>query len=209
MKMIANPSPKPSLDDVLAEIAADPSPPDARSLRVWTAKYPEFAVEIVDFATDWIEMDAARSEHVVTVEDVDLVVNRTMSRVQAMLDAAERPEVLTDLATDIRAAGHDLDTFQRAVGIDRSILDCLIARLVSPVRLPASLVRALAETLNRSLDAVRGYLRLPPQQVAAYKSRRRPDVKQADFAEIVRHSQLSEAEKAHWLAEPPDPGLGE
>lgn len=207
--MIANLGRKPLLEDVLAEIAVASSPPDAQSLRVWTAKYPEFAAEIMEFATDWVEMDAACLEHLVTAEDVDIVVNRTMSRVQKMLDTEERSVSLIDLAVDIRATGYDFDTFQRIVGIDRSILDCLIARLVRPVRLPASLVRVLAETLNRSIEDVREYLRLPPQPVAAYKSRRRPDIKQADFAEIVQHSQLSEVEKARWLAEPPDPVLGE
>jgi hypothetical protein len=207
--MTTNQNRRPALDGVLADIAAAPSPPDAQILRAWTAKYPEFATEIVDFATDWVEMEAARPEHSVTSEDVDLVVNRTMSRVQAMLDAAERPDMLTDLAADIRAAGHDLDSFQRAVGIDRSILDCLIARLVKPVTVPAQLVRALADALNRSIDRVRDYQRLPPQQVAAYKSRKRPEIKQADFAVLVQHSQLSEVEKTRWLAEAPDPILRE
>ena len=72
---------------------------------------------------------------------------------------------------------------------------------------PLQLVRTLAGVLNRSIDRVRDYLRLPPQPVAAYKARKRPQVRQADFAEIVRHSQLSDAEKARWLAEPPDPAL--
>jgi len=205
--MIADRNRKPSLDDVLTEIAAAPNPPDARELRAWTGKYPEFAAAIIDFATDWVEMESAQTEHPVTAEDVDLVVNRTMSRVQMMLDAAERPTALTDLAADIRAAGHDLDSFQRAAGIDRSMLDCLIARLVTPMTVPRQLVQTLAGTLNRSIDRVRDYLRLPPQPVVAYKARKRPEVRQADFAVIVRDSQLPDVEKARWLAEPPDPAL--
>jgi hypothetical protein len=205
--MTADRNRKPTLDDVLTEIAAAPNPPDARDLRAWTAKYPEFAAAIVDFATDWVEMESVHHKHAVTTEDVDLVVNRTMSQIQMMLDAAERQAALTDLAADIRAAGHDLDSFQRAVGIDRSMLDCLIVRLVTPVTVPSQLVRALAGELNRSIERVRDYLRLPPQPVAAYKARKRPEVRQADFAVIVRHSQLSDAEKSRWLAEPPDPAL--
>jgi hypothetical protein len=192
--MTANQNRGPALDDVLADIAAAPSPPDAQVLRVWTAKYPEFAAEIVDFATDWVEMEAARSEHVVTAEDIDVVVNRTMSRVQAILDAAERPEVVTDLTADIRAAGYDLDAFQRVVGIDRSILDCLISRLIKPATVPVRLVQVLAEALNRTVECVRDYLCRPPQQVTAYKA---------------RNSGLSDAEKARWLAEVPDPALRE
>ena len=114
--MTADRNRKPTLDDVLTEIAAAPNPPDAESLHTWIAKYPEFGAAIVDFATDWVEMELDHIEHPVATEDVDLVVNRTMSRVQMMLDAAERPAALTDLAADIRAAGHDLNSFQRAVG---------------------------------------------------------------------------------------------
>ncbi len=207
--MTANQNRRPALDDVLADIAAAPSPPDAQILRALTAKHPEFAAEIVEFATDWVEMETARSEHVVMAEDVDVVVNRTMSRVQAMLDAAERPEIVTDLTADIRAAGYDIDSFQRAVGIDRSILDCLISRLIKPATVPGRLVHVLAEALNQTIERVRDYLRLPPQQVTAYKARKRPEVKQADFAFLVQHSGLSSSEKARWLAEGPDPALQE
>jgi hypothetical protein len=207
--MTASRNRKLALDDVLAEIAAAPSPPDAQLLRAWMAKYPEFAAEIVEFATDWVEMEAAPSGPPVNDEDVDLVVNRTMSRVQAILDAEERPAALTDLPSDIRAAGYDLDAFQGAIGIDRSILDCLIARLVRPATLPARLVRTLADSLGRSLGAIRDYVRLPPQAATAYRARTRPQTAQADFAMLVQHSKLSDAEKERWLAEPPDPSLRE
>jgi hypothetical protein len=205
--MTSNANRKPQLDEVLDEFAGLSSPPDAATLRAWTKEYPEFARELVAFATDWVAMDAARVDCAVTAEDVDVVVNRTMSRVQAVLDAAERPETLTDLAADIVAAGHDFDSFQRSVGIDRSMLDSLVMRLAKPATLPALLVRLVADVLNRPLDALRGYFRLPAQLAGAHKSRTRPVPTQVDFAMLVQHSQLSEPEKDRWLKEPPDPGL--
>jgi hypothetical protein len=205
--MTANANQKPELDEVLDEFSGLSSPPDAATLRAWTKEYPEYARELVAFATDWVAMDAARVERAVTAEDVDLVVNRTMSRVQAVLDAAERPETLTDLAADILAAGHDFNSFQRLVGIDRSMLDSLRMRLAKPATLPALLMRLVADALNRPLDALRGYFRLPAQLAAAHKSRTRPAPAQVDFAMLVQHSQLSDQEKDRWLKEPPDPGL--
>jgi hypothetical protein len=207
--MNAKPHPGEALDDVLAQIAEDPTPPDAATLRAWTAQYPQFAAEIIEFATDWVELDAVRSHEAASTEDVDLVVNRTMSRVQALLDAADRPQVIQDLTTEITAAGHDLTSFERAIGVDRSILTCLIGRLVRPATVPARLVAAMAEALDRSLEAIRDFLRGSPQAAGAYKARQRPQATQADFAMLVQHAELSGAAKSAWLAEPPDPVLRE
>jgi nucleotide-binding universal stress UspA family protein len=205
--MIASSDRRVSLDDVLAKLAALPAPPDAQQLRGWMSQYPEFKASIITFVTDWIEMEAAKVPHEVTTEDVNLVVNRTMSRVQQLLDEGKRPDSIEDLAADIVAVGHDLDSFQRAVGIDRSMLTSLAERMVRPATIPLLLVTAMAEALRRSIEHVRGYLRLPPQPAAAYKARKRPEPKQVDFAFIVQHAELPEPDKARWLAEPPDPAL--
>lgn len=205
--MTAMPSRKPDLDDVLDEFAALASQPDAATLRAWKDAYPQFARELSDFATDWIAMDVAAPRRIIQAEDVNRVVNRTMSRVQTMLDDTARAEPLTDLSAAIRAAGHDFESFERAIGIDRSMLDSLIMRLAKPATLPALLIRLAAEALNRPLDALRDFFRLGPQLAGAHKSRNRPAPTQVDFAMLVRHSQLSKPEQDRWLSEPPDPGL--
>jgi len=43
--------------------------------------------------------------------------------------------------------------------------------------------------------------------MAAYKSRKRPLVTQFDFAYFVQHAELSDQEKARWLAAAADPEL--
>ena len=198
-----------SLNEVLDEIATAPIPPDAKCLRAWTTKYPVFANAIVDFVTDWIEMDLMPAELPPSEEAIDAAVSRTMSRVQMLLDEADRTAPLTDLAHGIRAAGHDFASFERTVGIDRSILDCLISRLVKPATIPGRLIESIAAVLNRSVDHIRDYLRLPLQTSAAFKAKRRPVPRQADFGDIVRGSQLADADKSRWLAEPPDPVMRE
>lgn len=203
---------RPTLDDVLAQIAAAQTLPNAQDLRAWTSKYPEFASEIIDFATDLVELDAARSaragtDDTVSDEDVELVVNRTMSRVQALLDEQGNSKPITDLQTAIRGAGLDVATFQNMIGVDRSIMDCLNLRLVSSTTVPARLVLDMAANLRRTVEQVRSYFRLPPQMAAAYKARARPEPTQMSFAELVELSELPQEKKARWLAEPPDDGL--
>ena len=56
----------PSWEDVLTEIAASPSPPDAQQLRRWMDRYPAFKDEIMEFATAWVK------------DEVSLIVNRHM-----------------------------------------------------------------------------------------------------------------------------------
>jgi hypothetical protein len=207
--MIARSNSKVSLDDVLAKLAALPAPPDAQQLRGWMSEYPEYRASIITFVTDWIEMEAAKVPHEVTTEETNRVVNRTMSRVQQILDEADRPQTIQDLSADIAAAGHTPESFQRTLGIDHSILACLAEHMVRPATIPMRIVRGTSETLHRGLDAVRDYFRQPLQLAAAHKARKRPESKQVDFAYLVAHADLPESEKAKWLAEPPDPLLQE
>jgi hypothetical protein len=199
---------KPTLDDVLGEIAAFDLAPDAGALRTWITKYPEYKREIVDFATDWVAMEAGGSNDAITAEDVDLVVNRTMSRVQAVF-AVERPATIKDLFKDAKSVGHDTDSLQRTLGIDRTILTSLAARLVAPATVPLRIIETLAQTLDRTMEAVRVYLRMPPTSLVASRSLVRRQLQQRDFATFVESSLLSNEEKERWLDEAPDPALKE
>lgn len=199
---------KPTLDDVLDEIATSDTAPDNRELRAWMSKYPEYSRAIVEFVTDWVATDAMRGRQAITPEDVDLVVNRTMSRVQATLDA-ERPSTIQDLLQDAEAAGHDPHSLQRVLGIDDTLLSCLAARLIEPATVPLRLVQGLVRALSRPIDLVRDYLRMPPQAVGALRSRKRPELQRQDFATLVKCSLLPEAEKERWIREARDPVLQE
>lgn len=44
------------------------------------------------------------------------------------------------------------------------------------------------------------YLRLPPKQATAYRSNKKPQQLQVDFALIVQHSSLSDLKKSRWLS---------
>lgn len=194
------------LDQVLDEFAALPEPPDAATVRKWVGQYPEYKREIIAFAADWVAMDAAGG-HPVADEQVDRVVNRTMSRAQSLLDRAPEAEALTDLGGAMRAAGYDEHSLPRLIGIDRSIWDSVSLRLAIPRSIPGVLVRELSEALRVSSDALRYFLLLPPRIAGAHKAKAKPVAAQVDFAVLVNASHLTNQEKERWIREPPDPGL--
>ena len=167
-----------SLDDVFTEISALSAPPTGDTLREWLQRYPAFKEDITNFVAAWIDMESRATSHDVTNEQIDRVVNRTMSRVQQILDESERSAPMTDLTREIDSAGYTFESFQRSLGTDASILSCLADRMIRPSTIPLRLVRSCAELLLRSIDAVREYLRLPPQLASAYKARRQPEAVQ-------------------------------
>jgi hypothetical protein len=198
-----------SLDDVLTEIQALGAPPAGDGLRAWLQRYPAFKKDIINYVTAWVDVETRAALPDPAPEAVNRVVSRTMSRVQQLLDEADRSQTMSDLSAEITAAGHTLESFQRVLGIDHSILTSLAARLVRPATIPARLVREIAAALHRQLDAVRDYFRLPPQLATAHKARKRPTVRQVDFSYLVEHAALPEPDKKKWLAEQPDPVLRE
>lgn len=196
-----------SLDDVLTEIRALGTPPAGDRLRAWLDRYPAFKKDIIAYVTAWVDVDTREEAPEPDPEVVNRIVSRTMSRVQQMLDETDRQQGIHDLSAEIVAAGHSLESFQRLLGIDYSMLTSLAARLVRPATIPARLVRDIANALYRQLDAVRDYFRLPPQLATAHKAKKRPEAKQVDFAYLVAHAELPEPDKTKWLAEEPDPVL--
>lgn len=197
----------PTLDDVLMRFAEAVDTPNETVLRGWLADYPQYARELIEFATDWIERDAARADVDFSQADFDSIVNRTMSRAQQLLDEAPQNDVV-DLQAEIRRAGYSTASFERLIDVDQSILDCLFARLVKAATIPARLIEAISDALDRSADSVRAYFRLSPQQALAHKASTQPKLVQVDFHDLVRHSSLQEDVRLRWLSEAPDPKLG-
>jgi hypothetical protein len=202
--MIAALNNSPTLDDVLDRLASLQAPPNASQLREFLSAYPQFADEIVDFATDWVAMESLPDPEPVSKEEASLIVDRTMSRVRQMMFENSRSQQLVDLSADIKASGHDPVSFVQAVGIDASILDCLANRWVHRKTLPKRLIVEMSAALGRTAETVRDFFRLPPVAAYAYRSRTKPEVVQAGFTNVIKQSTLSDADKLRWLAEEPD-----
>jgi hypothetical protein len=194
----------PTLDEVLQEFIAAGPAPTAEHVREWINRYPQFAREIIAFATTWIEVDNAPPGDPIEACEIDHVVNQTMSRLQNLLfeeEAAAKTVEIRDFVAAIKAAGHDLESFERAIDVDRSILTCLVERLIQPTTIPGRLIIRIAEILRLSKDAVRNYFAGPPKSQATHRAKQKPTIQQVSFAEAVRSSTLPEQDKMRWLAE--------
>lgn len=196
-------------EELFTELAALPHPPEGAVLRAWLADFPQYRKEIIDFVTAWAAKETTRFDAEPGEEEILLVGNRAMSALQDKLAAWDNPAPVADLTTEIAAAGHDEVSFEAAVGIDRLILSGLVGGSVKLASIPAKLVSNIAAALRRNADQVRAILRESQKRrpLVAYKAKGKPVPREVDFKELVAHSELEEADKARWRAEPPDPEL--
>jgi hypothetical protein len=197
----------PELEEVLAQLTTLNAPPSADALRLWLSRFPQYRHEIIDLVTDWTTIAALDTGEVPSADDVDQIVNRTMSHIQRLMDTPDRLGEIHDLLTDIQLAGFDIGVFEREIGVDRSILTCMAERLIKPSTVPLQLINIVAAALRRTTGAVRHFFLRPPEVAAAYKARRSPKPQQVDFHSLVAHADLSDQQKAKWLAAQPDSEL--
>jgi hypothetical protein len=202
---------KPTLDDVLNEFVAAYEEPTAEALESWAARYPQYRDELIDFSASWAEQLVLPDAPELSAEEEKLLVDRAMSHVQNVTfkrdqNAAKQSESrsIASLTGEAKRAGMDVQEFAKACGLDVALVSKLNSRQIRPGSIPAGLVSHIARLLGASIDAVGAYLALPPQALAgrAYLSRGKPQSgQQQSFADAVRGSSLSDAEKARWLDE--------
>ena len=188
----------PTIDEVLNEIAALPTPPARNEFRSLIERYPKFKREITDFVTSWIEMEWTLPRHEMSEVEAARIVNVTMSQIQAV----QREELRSwEFQESIARSGLRLEDLEARVGIDRTILTSLQDRLIRPETIPDRLVEHLARVLRTSTATVLHYLSRPPLAARAYCATNPPKIEQIEFCRAVRDSELSSEMKRFWIAE--------
>jgi transmembrane sensor len=79
-----------TLDDVLQEIALKSGPMDPATLSRWKTEYPQFAAEIEDFVTHWLD-DPVLEDDPLTDELLEAIVTRARLHVAQVLNEYEAP----------------------------------------------------------------------------------------------------------------------
>ncbi len=187
--------------------ALEAAPNDRTLLRRWATRFPEFEA---DFSTIGFSRFA-----------LGLTLADPLAEYEAApkTEPAARP-ALAGLISE--AGGLSAAEMARFLQIDRTLLLRLEQRLLDAWTLPSALVDRLARVLERTSDEISAYLSGPPKLAEGthYRARAAPKiarqsgvlyspVRQPTFAdEVRRNQQMSNADKAFWLAEADKEGKG-
>lgn len=217
-KMMMMLNEKMTLDDVLNEFIAEHEKPTAEALEALAKRYPRYRDALIDFAAVWAEQLVLPAAEELSPEQEKALVDRAMShaanvtynRDQDAQGRAGGAQTISSLTGEAKRMGYSVREFAKACGLDLALITKLNNRQIRPDTVPSRLISHMARLIERTTAAVREYLALPPGRATAraYLSRQKPESSgQQSFAEAVKDSSLSDAEKARWLDE--SKGLGE
>lgn len=203
----------PILDDVLNEFVAEYEQPTGKALETWVKRYPQFRRELVDFAAAWAEQLALPPAPELSAEQEKALIDRAMSHVLNVAFSRDEQahglkkddRAIESLTGEARKAGISPLELAKACGLDLALISKLANRQIRPRSIPPRLISRLGELLSRSADAIAEFFAGPTQIYSgkAFLSRGKPQsAEQQSFADAVRASSLSAAEKARWLEDP-------
>lgn len=202
----------PTLDDVLNEFVAEYERPTSEALEMWVGRYPQFRRELIDFVEAWAEQTVLPEASALTADEEERIVDRAMSHalnVSFKRDAESHPrqsceKAIASLTGEAKNAGMNVAEFAKGCGLDLALVAKLNSRQILPETIPARLVSHIARLVGRTAEGVRAYLKGPPQFLSglSFKSKTKPRrFERESFADAVRASSLSKAEKVRWLDE--------
>ena len=201
---------KATLDDVFNTFVAENDRPTAENLQEWVNRYPQYRRELVDFATAWAEQLLLPPAPELGPEAEKALVDRAMSHVLNVAynrdlqeqQRAENDDPIHNLTGEAQRAGMNAQELAESCGLDVVLISKLNDRQIKPETIPAQLVSLFGKLIRKSTVAIRVYFSKPQQAAAgkAFLARGKPRItEQQSFADAVRMSSLSEAEKARWL----------
>ncbi|QQS40255.1 MAG: hypothetical protein IPM63_12925 [Acidobacteriota bacterium] len=192
-----------TLRRVLESYAAEtPDGNNTEVLKKWMARFPDYASELMAFASERAHMEHLPDEEI-EGDEMEAFLVHGRERFRQLLDASKKaPVPISSLAALVEERGMKKREFARTVGLSLSLFVQLDKRNVLAPTVPSKVIESLAAKLEVAAESVRAYLELP--QVAAegnFKAEVRPEpLPQVDFGEAVRKDRdLSDVEKRYLL----------
>ncbi len=189
--------------------------PGGANLAAFVDAHSAYAKEIIEYAANSyvFERGAIYNAELATPEAETAFLAKA-SEIRARLMAAEGTEqrfespAPTSLSEAARQRGLTTPALAQRLRLSPLEVVKLNQRLFRPASIPAALIQRLAEALDRTVETISSYLRLPPtlSAQASYKADAAPRMtEQSDFEEAVESSRsLSEEDKTFWRAQARD-----
>lgn len=190
-----------NLTDVLEAYAlAAPHGFDGQILRQMAEKYPQFAVDLQDFAAARAVAKYAPEAEISTADEARYRQIGVENLRAVLSENSAAPESLTDTA---KSKGLNRAKFAAALGLSVSLVQYLEKRRLDFATIPNKVIAKVAEVLDWSENVVANYLSQSPVNTAdmSFKATTRPEeLKPKSFSEAVREDQqLSNEEKRRLL----------
>jgi hypothetical protein len=157
---------------------------------------PQARDEIFAFAEAWFASDGS------DLSDDTLGIGQTVSKHDTLLDRFWK---LADAGSEDPFKNADIGDLERiaaASRIDTSILRLIVRRFVDEMTIPSKLIVLLAEATGAHVKDVWSFLTAVPTVVTAdyFAPAGRRSGSRISFAEAIRNSDLTPADKQFWLA---------
>lgn len=203
------------LRNVLYAFSLENGAPDATVLDDFVRKYPEYAVELTDFAVEMIMDSASDHQNIVSETDRDRIspaVSRAMSRFENRLFEARRNQTPTSKDTLERStrvqnpfAVLDRTAFRGLVNglhANNLFVSRLRDREIDVDTMTEGFKRRIADELSAPIDLVIAHFSAEAQIDGRqfYKAEEKPQVnRKTSFEEAVRNSGLTEEQQRYLL----------
>jgi hypothetical protein len=194
-------------DAVLTAFVQAQAAPEGATLSEWTARYPAQARDLARLAAQTWAGETHESpvpETAARFQSIGLATLRAFRpepKPATVIAFSTSP--ITSLLSAAEATGQDAEDVASVLDLPSALFWKLHRRLIAPDSVPRSLVNALAETINRTVDDVVAYLRMPPQMAAgaSFRSDDAPSVgEQESFADALKvEPEMTDAQYRRWV----------
>jgi hypothetical protein len=194
-------------DAVLTAFAQARTGPNGAKLSEWTARYPAQARDLARLAAqEW----AGEGRDSTLPDSASRFRSIAMAALRTYRPEPKRAEVITfsaapmtSLLAAAEAAGKEADDVASLLDLPSALFWKLHRRLIAPDSVPRALVASLADAVNRTVDEVAAYLRMPPQMAAgaSFRSDDAPSVGQQESFEqaLLAEAELADGSYRRWL----------
>lgn len=190
-------------EDVIDALMTEEPEPRYDALVRWSERYPQFLEELMAFFAEWsiqagIDSEADVDEERLRNLGVSYALDLLYRRENAM-KASRSANTARQLLKAATAIGVPCEALAHAVRLDALLVRKLDLRRIRDV--PRLCIDALATELRLQAEQVMAMIIGAPllSSSTQHKSKRKPVPTTETFAEAVRGSSLSEAEKDYWL----------